>query len=163
MIFLVACSGVGEATRVGEAAPGVETTRSAITTVPPIDEGDLVGWELAPVSVGQEILLVAVADDPDEMAQGLMGVEDFGDLDGMLFAFEPESFTGFWMKDSPVPLDIAFFDRDGILVDALTMEPCDEDPCPVYLASGPFAWALETPAGSLGELSSDVRLVVDKG
>jgi uncharacterized membrane protein (UPF0127 family) len=162
LILLVACSSVGEqATRVNAAAPEIELTESASTTL--IDKGDLVGWELTPVSVGQEILLVAVADDPDEMARGLMGVEDFGDVDGMLFAFEEESFTGFWMKDSPVPLDIAFFDHEGILVDAFTMEPCEADPCPVYMASGPFAWALETPAGLLGELSSDVRLDMDNG
>lgn len=113
------------------------------------------------MSVGQ--VLVAVADDPDERAQGLMGVEDLGELDGLLFTFEQESFTGFWMKDTPVPLDIAFFNDEGFLVDALTMEPCEADPCRVYLASGTFAWALETPVGSLGELSSDLRLAVDNG
>jgi uncharacterized membrane protein (UPF0127 family) len=112
------------------------------------------------VSVGEETLLVAVADDRAERTQGLMRVEDFGDLDGMLFVFQEESFTPFWMKDTPVPLDIAFFDQEGILVDTLAMEPCIEGLCPAYLASAPFAWALETPAGSLGDPSPGAALIV---
>lgn len=165
LVLFVACSGAGgQATSVGATAPEVATTQpTTTTTVAPIDEGDLVGWELVSVSVGEEILLVAVADDPDERAQGLMGVEDFGDLDGMLFVFPEESFAGFGMKDTLVPLDIAFFDQEGILVDALTMEPCETDPCPVYLASGSFAWALETPAGSLGDPSPGAALIVGDG
>lgn len=119
--------------------------------------------ELTSVSVGEEILLVAVADVPDEWAQGLKGVEDFGDLDGMLFAFQAELLTSVSMKDTPVPLDIAFFDLGGILVDAFTMEPCEADPCPRFLASGPFAWALETPAGSLGDLPLGAALIVGDG
>lgn len=163
-MLLVACSSVGgQATSVRTTALPSATTRTTVTTVPAVDEGDLTGWETASVTVGQEVLLVALADDPGERAQGLMGVEDFGDLNGMLFVFEQESFAAFSMEDTPVPLDIAFFDSEGILVDVLTMEPCEADPCRAYLASGAFAWALETPVGTLGELGSDVRLVFGTG
>lgn len=163
-MLLVACSGVGgQATSVRTTALRTATSQSTVTTVPAVDEGDLTGWETVSVTVGQEVLLVALANDPGERAQGLTGVEDFGDLDGMLFVFEQESFTAFWMKDTPVPLDIAFFDSEGLLVDVLTMEPCEADPCRVYLASGAFARALETPVGRLGELGSDARLLVGTG
>lgn len=162
----MACSGAGgQATVVSTTAPEVATTlstaiQSTTGTVPTIDEGDLIGWELVSVSVGEETLLVAVADDPAERAQGLMRVEDFGDLDGMLFVFPEESFTGFWMKDTPVRLDIAFFDLEGILVDTLTMDPCEAALCPVYQASVAFAWALETPAGSLRDFPLGAALTV---
>lgn len=172
----MACSGVGEqATNVGAPPTRAATTQSTTTTsrevaapsstntAPQIDQGDLGGWELVSVSVAEQVLLVAFADDPTERARGLMGVEDFGDVDGMLFAFAEDSSTGFWMKDTLVPLDVAFFDRAGILVDALTMEPCEADPCPVYLASEAFAWALETPAGSLGDPPPDATIMVGDG
>jgi uncharacterized protein len=125
-----------------------------------IDQGDLAGWEVATVSVGEENLLVAVADEPTEWSQGLKRVENFGDLDGMLFVFHEELQTSVWMKDTPVAIDIAFFDSAGILVDAFHMDPCVQDPCRQYSASAPFAWALETPAGSLDELRPSTSIVV---
>lgn len=124
------------------------------------DQGDLEGWEVTSISVGEESLLVAVADEEEEWAQGLMGVDDFGDLQGMLFAFTEELLTSVWMKDTPVALDIAFFDSEGTLVDAFTMEPCEQDPCASYLASAPFAWALETPADLLDDFQPGVSLTV---
>ncbi|MFN2485539.1 MAG: DUF192 domain-containing protein, partial [Acidimicrobiia bacterium] len=91
-----------------------------------IDKGDLEGWEVKSVSLGQETLSVAVADEPEEWAKGLMGVDELGDLDGMLFVFSDEVLSPVWMKDTLIPLDIAFFNSEGILVDAVAMEPCRE-------------------------------------
>ena len=114
--------------------------------------GDLVGWDTTSIDVGGEGLVVAVADDPGERAQGLMGVEQLGDLDGMLFVFSQESLGGFWMKGTLIPLDIAFFNDERAFVDMLSMVPCTADPCPSYVPDGPFSWALETPAGALPSL-----------
>jgi uncharacterized membrane protein (UPF0127 family) len=124
--------------------------------------GDLVGWDIAAITVGDRELLVAVADDPGEHARGLMGVERLGDLDGMLFVFPRESFGGFWMKDTLIALDIAFFDEDRTLVDALSMVPCAADPCPSYVPAAHYSWALETPAGALLPLSEGTILSVDR-
>ncbi|MDP3983928.1 MAG: DUF192 domain-containing protein [Acidimicrobiia bacterium] len=138
------------------------STTTALSTTPTtsLDQEDLSGWEVATVSVEGEDLLVAVADDASERAQGLMGVEDLGDLDGMLFVFPAEATGGFWMKDTILPLDIAFFAADGTLVEVLTMEPCQADPCRLYVPSSPYLWALEAPAGTLVGLSSESSLVV---
>lgn len=83
-----------------------------------------------------------------------MQVEDLGDLDGMVFVFDTETETAFTMRNTIVPLDIAFFDRDGRLVDRLGMVPCEVDPCPSYRAKSAFSYALEMPAGTMGEVEA---------
>lgn len=131
------------------------TTEPAAPTVPE----PLAGFDLTTVGLGGGELLVAVADDPRERAQGLMFVDSLGDLDGMLFVFESDVLTGFWMKDTLISLDIAFFSADGVLIDGFTMEPCEADPCPLYRPGGPYRYALEMPAGTM--VGGVPELVVD--
>lgn len=109
----------------------------------------LEGFETAPIAVAGRELAVAVAETPDQRAQGLMGVTDLGGLDGMLFVFPTDTEGGFWMKNTLIPLDIAFFDAAGMLVDRLAMEPCTADPCPSYRPGGAYRYALEAPEGDL--------------
>jgi hypothetical protein len=89
-----------------------------------------------------------------------MRVTDLGGLDGMLFVFQADSSGGFWMKNTVIPLDIVFFTADGGFVDALTMAPCTEDPCPTYRPNGSYRYALEAPAGDLAFVTSTARLGV---
>ncbi len=90
-----------------------------------------------------------------------MGVDELGDLDGMLFVFPQEALSGFWMKGTLIPLDIAFFGDDKALVDVLSMVPCTTEQCPSYVPDGPFSWAVETPAGTLGPLPEGTVLSID--
>ena len=103
------------------------------------------------VTVGGRALDVVIADDTDERTLGLRRRRDIGPYDGMLFAFEGPTSTGFTMSTVPVALDIGFYSAAGRVVDGLRMEPCAgaESECPVYRASGPFVFALETVAGAL--------------
>jgi len=107
--------------------------------------------------VSGQPLLVAVADDPARRAQGLMGVEDLGALRGMLFVFPEDTTSGFWMKDTPLALEIAFFAADGSLVGSFSMAPCPGGECPTYQPAGPYRFALEVPAGGFAGLG-DLRL-----
>ena len=113
------------------------------------DPVGLEGFDTATITVDGQELAVAIADKAALRSQGLMGVSDLGGLDGMLFIFEETTDVGFWMKDTLIALDIAFFDVGGVFVDAFTMEPCAGEPCPVYDASGEYQYAVETPAGEL--------------
>jgi uncharacterized membrane protein (UPF0127 family) len=54
---------------------------------------------------------VEIADTPEERAAGLMGREDLGALDGMAFVWPEPTSGGFWMKDTLIPLSIAFWDE----------------------------------------------------
>jgi uncharacterized protein len=97
---------------------------------------------------------VAVADDAGERAQGLKGVERLGDLRGMLFVFPEDTSAGFWMKGTPLALDIAFFAADGSLVGVLSMTPCPGEDCPIYQPAGAYRYALEVPAGGFAGLAN---------
>ncbi len=108
------------------------------------------GFDSTTITIDGRELGVAVADTPALRSQGLMGVTDLGGLDGMLFVFEGSTDAGFWMKDTLIALDIVFFDAGGGFVDRFTMEPCTEDPCPVYRPAGSYRYAVEAPAGDLG-------------
>ncbi len=90
-----------------------------------------------------------------------MGVTELVGVDGMLFVFVEGTFTdpveqldpfgvvGFYMLNTLIPLDIWYFDHEGKLVDMLTMEPCEQEPCRTYFASDPFHYALETEVGRI--------------
>jgi uncharacterized membrane protein (UPF0127 family) len=119
----------------------------------------LPGFATVEVGVGGATWPVALADDDAERAQGLMGVVDLGGLRGMLFVFPAKSSAAFWMKDTVLALDVAFFAADGALVDLLEMTPCPGDPCPVYQPAGPYRYALEVPSGGFAEVE-DLRLDV---
>ena len=106
-------------------------------------------------------MVVAVANTPETRTQGLMGVTELGGLDGMLFVFEADSESGFWMRDTLIPLDIAFFAFDRIFVDKLTMVPCTTDDCPLYHATGPYRYAIEAPEGDLGFVTEASTLRID--
>ena len=118
----------------------------------------LEGFETSTVTVGGRELTVAVAESPIQRSRGLMGVTDLGGLDGMLFVFQVDSDGGFWMKNTLIPLDIVFFAADGGFVDALTMAPCTEEPCPTYRPGGSYRYALEALAGDLAFVTPTARL-----
>ena len=112
---------------------------------------NLTGFARVGISIAGEPWTVAVADTPVLRAQGLMGVTDL-QVDGMLFVFENPVQVSFHMQDTLIPLDIAFFDETGVLVDQFTMTPCSEVPCPTYPAAGPVVYAIETRVGGFDEL-----------
>jgi uncharacterized protein len=93
------------------------------------------------------VLPVKLAATPDHRRHGLMEVPELPGGTGMLFTFDDDRTGGFWMKDTLVPLDIAFVDADGAIVAILAMDPCDEDPCEVYEPGVAYRAALEVPQG----------------
>jgi hypothetical protein len=129
----------------GDAGAPATTTVPSPTTTTAVDP--LAGFASRIVTVSGETWAVAVADTPALRAQGLMGITDLGALDGMLFVWDEDVASGFWMKDTLIPLDVAFFTATGELVDLLRMEPCVADPCPVYRPAAPYRFAIETEVG----------------
>jgi uncharacterized membrane protein (UPF0127 family) len=82
---------------------------------------------------------------PEERAVGLMNRRR-APKDGMLFVFPGDTTGGFWMKNTLVPLTIAFFDATGKRVRKLSMTPCRRDPCRIYSPRGRYRFALELRA-----------------
>ena len=91
-----------------------------------------------------------------------MEVGDLGDLDGMVFVMDDVTHSAFTMRNTIMPLHIAFFDDDGGLIDVLEMTPCVAEPCPTYLPSGPYRYAVETPLGTFDNLSPDQRFAIKR-
>ncbi len=151
--------GSGATTRL----PEITSTTESITTELPVDRGDVsVAFPITSIVIAGVPYVVALAADPDLRAQGLMGVTSLGDLDGMLFEFPEESELSFWMKDTLISLDIAFFDEEASLVSVQTMTPCTSDPCELYGSGEPARYAVEVPAGLFDNLPSDAMLIVGR-
>ena len=98
---------------------------------------------------------VEVADDTEEQAQGLMGRKKLGEKRGMLFVYPEERTRSFWMKDTYIPLSIAYIDSEGRIVDIQDMKPLDDKP-PSYVSAEPARYALEVNKGFFGERGVEV-------
>ena len=101
--------------------------------------------------VGEVVFRVEVAETPEARATGLMGRRSLDPDSGMVFLFPGETESGFWMKDTLIPLSVAFWDRSDRIVAMLDMEPCREDPCPTYRPGVPYVGAVEVNPGALRE------------
>jgi len=93
------------------------------------------------------VLYVDVADTAQEQQKGLMGVATLPADEGMAFVFEKPVDSTFWMKDTLIPLSIAFVDDSGRMIGVRDLEPCEADPCPTYGANQPFVLAIEANLG----------------
>lgn len=161
--MIVACSGDSGDDSFAESGSVTSSTESentsaptTTTTLPPI--GVSTDFSRAIVELDGAPYTVAIADTPDKLSQGLMGVEVLSPLDGMLFVYDSERVVSHWMKDTLIALDIAYFDSDGFLVSKTSMTTCLDDDCPSYPAAGPALYALEVPLGGLNDLDPAARL-----
>lgn len=128
-----------------EEAPSTSTEEQATTED---ENGPVVLIETAS---GEFEVPVEVADTPEEREVGLMNRESLPADAGMIFLFEEDTASGFWMKNTLIPLSIAFADADGTIVSILDMEPCEADPCEIYDPGVPYRSALEVNQGAFAD------------
>ena len=95
---------------------------------------------------GQEIAFIKaeIAQTQEERNQGLMYRKKLPDGEGMLFVFERDQVLSFWMKNTLLPLSIAFIASDGRIIDIKDMYPHDENS---VFSSRSVRYALEVPQG----------------
>jgi len=86
---------------------------------------------------------VNLAITPQQKQQGLMNVSNLSENQGMLFLFDNEDYYNFWMKDTLIPLDIIFINKDLRIVDIIQAVPCKKDPCKVYTPKNKAKYVLE--------------------
>jgi uncharacterized membrane protein (UPF0127 family) len=96
---------------------------------------------------GSQTLTVQVADTPALREKGLMGVTSMAPDSGMAFVWTSPITSTFWMKDTLIPLSIAFWDAGGKVVAVSEMTPCTADPCKTYGAPVAYVGAVEANAG----------------
>lgn len=95
-----------------------ESTTAAVKTI-----NERFDLRLADKTVHLQIAVSSV-----EMERGLMERRDLGADEGMLFGYQHPQQMSFWMHNTPTPLDIAFFDRSGVLQEIYPLHPFDETP-----------------------------------
>lgn len=187
-LVLGACGGGGDDGGSGdEGAADRPATTEAVTAGEPVDESPTTDDGPAEPTIdcpvpegdlavfGADVVVVVPADGPPvercvlvadragRRSQGLMGVTDLGPYDGMVFAYAGTSTGGYWMKDTPMPLTIAWIGVDGDVVATADMEPCLDrgSSCPDHSPGAEYRWALEVPQGRLGAFGLTDGAVLD--
>ena len=153
--LLAACGGddesAGPTTTVADPGPPATTEAETETADPPTttEEEREEPVVLIQTEGGEEVAVdVEIADTQEEREVGLMHRESLPEDAGMIFLFEEEITGGFWMKNTLIPLSIAFAGTDGEILRILDMEPCEADPCEIYDPGVAYASALEVNQGA---------------
>lgn len=101
---------------------------------------------------GRRSFTIEIADDPTERSRGLMYRRSMADDHGMLFVFEAERPVAFWMKNTPMPLDLVFIDETGEVRAVLPGEPFSEAP---ITPNVPVRFVLELKRGTAAAIGLD--------
>lgn len=94
-------------------------------------------------------LQVEVADTPARQARGLMFRRELAENKGMIFVYSTPQQASFYMRDTYIPLSIAFIDRAGVILEIRDMEPLDETS--VRSRSDAVLYAIEANQGWFAE------------
>ena len=96
---------------------------------------------------------VETAGTFEEQSQGLQFRTELAPDAGMLFIFSHDGRYAFWMKDTLIPLDMIWLDRDMKVVHMKeNVPPCTHDPCPSYSPESPARYVLELNAGMVQKI-----------
>lgn len=96
---------------------------------------------------GSVRLSVWIARTESARQRGLMDRRSLAAGWGMVFLYGAPTTRPFWMKDTLIPLSIAFWDSTSRIVTMLDMAPCRSDPCPLYSPGRPYDGAVEANLG----------------
>lgn len=101
------------------------------------------------IRLGSQHLYVQVANTPEALQRGLMFRRAVAPYDGMLFVFLSPQKVVFWMKNTLIPLDVGYFDSQGVLREIHPLRPFDETS--VTSQSDDIRYALELPQGDFAK------------
>jgi uncharacterized protein len=103
------------------------------------------GLRTADLKISTVSLTAEIADTPQASENGLMFRDSLPEDRGMIFVFEPPKKATFWMRNTKIPLSIAFIDSAGTILEIKPMYPMDESIVPSQ--SDQVAYALEVNQG----------------
>ena len=137
---------------------GTDNASSGSTASNGAADTSTTGSNLRPLTIdasgGETVRLqVEIADTDAERQRGLMERTALGENRGMLFVFEDEQTLSFWMKNTMIPLSVAYIDSEGRIVDIQDMQPLDETSHP---SAEPARYALEVNQGFFEEHGVEV-------
>ena len=79
---------------------------------------------------GRKIVAEVLADEPQERSAGLMFRKNLPTDSGMLFVFPEPERAAFWMKNTTLPLSVAYLNQSGTILEIHDLEPLNEKPVP---------------------------------
>jgi uncharacterized membrane protein (UPF0127 family) len=107
------------------------------------------------LGAGMHVIRAEVASDTPSRTQGLMFRKSMPQNSGMVFVFEAETQHCMWMKNTLIPLSVAFIDRAGAIVSIHDMQPESEQ---THCAAAPARYALEMNKGWFAGIKAGARL-----
>lgn len=155
VVSMIAAAACGSPQRTTIApSPSPSESPAASTSPSALPSASAKGLPLGDLEIGRDgrILLkleVEIAETPASRYQGLRNVERLESNAGMAFLFQAPSRGSFTMQDTLIPLDIAFWDQNNVIVDILHMTPCRSKPCPPYTPRTDYVAAIEMNSGLL--------------
>lgn len=103
-----------------------------------------VKFRTIPLNIGIHMIQAEAAVTPAQREQGLMYREKMGPNQGMVFLFESATTICMWMKNTPLPLSVAFIDEQGKIVNIADMQPHSTES---HCGKKPVKYALEMNQG----------------
>lgn len=154
LLSVAAACGGGEDAGAGEAGASAEAPGSEAPAQARRDQeadsadgpasGDDGERQLTTLDVAGHEVEVEIADDEEERRRGLMNRDSLPEDQGMLFVYPEEQTLSFWMAETDIPLDIAYLDERGYIVDIQQMDPHSEE---LHESRRPAMYALEMNRG----------------
>lgn len=101
-----------------------------------------------PLQVAGQTLTAEVAITMEQRMRGMMFRKEMGRNDAMVFVFDEPAYQAMWMKNTLIPLSVAFLDKSGVILNIRDMQPQTLDP---HGSEGPALYAIETNLGWFAE------------
>jgi uncharacterized membrane protein (UPF0127 family) len=120
---------------------GAASCKASEKEQPPLEKREFI---IEQAGGGKTRIFAELARTEAERQRGLMYREFLADGEGMLFIFERDQKLSFWMKNTLIPLSIAFIDKDGRILQIRDMQPQDLTP---VRSDHAVRYALEAPQG----------------
>ena len=105
--------------------------------------GSVVAAQFIDIEIDSATYRVELARTPAERRQGLMMRQSLDRFSGMLLVYPKLRDHRIWMKNMLIPLRVYWIDSDFNVVGTRRLEPCLQDPCPVYSVSQRSLYVLE--------------------
>jgi uncharacterized membrane protein (UPF0127 family) len=138
-MLLAACGGdAGGSNPDGASDTGTDQQASQTSPLP----GQ--GARVTQIRIGGVTVTAEIADNADLRARGLMNRDSLAQNHGMLFVYGTAEVRSFWMRNTRIPLDIAFIDAGGTIINIEQMEPQSDGNT---FSQGPMMYALEMDEG----------------